>query len=246
MDLVDCHCHLEAPQFDSSLEGVLGRSSEKGVAAVVSALAYPERLDRLLAISHRCDFVHAALGVGPYAAGNWREALERVKPRLQGRKCVAIGEIGLDHHHSQVPGEWALQEEAFTAQLELAERVGLPVVVHSRKAEDRVFELLEGFPAVKVLLHCFLVPRLAAEAERKGYFVSLPSVKSSGVEKIVDRCSRVVCETDSPFLSPDGGVNEPWKVAAAYESVARCRKQGLEEAAAGVNAVVERLYGIGV
>lgn len=241
MQLIDAHCHLEAPQFDGQLGEVVYRCKEKNVVAVIDALGEVARLQKLLSIAKKHSFVKLALGVNPYDAvkGDWRKALEEIKPHFE--KCVAVGEIGLDSHEF-AGKELLLQEECFVAQLELAEKLSLPVVVHSRKAEDRVFELLEEFRSVRVMLHCFLVHRLAERAKKNGFLVSLPTLKSKSRQKLAWQCG-VVCETDSPFLSPDGGNNEPWKVLECYEAVAQARKQELSECAEKINLTAAKFFG---
>lgn len=244
MEFIDCHCHLEMPLYDGHLDGVLARCQQNGLKYAISALGDYSRLSMAWRIAKANPFVKLAVGLDhDFLDGNWRQKADALKPLMEG--AVAVGEIGLDHHHYKSPQEWALQEEAFLYQVELAEKLGLPVQVHSRKAEDRVFELLGDYPGVRVMLHCFLVKRLASEAKKRGYVVSLPTVKSDARLKIARDNPMVVCETDSPFLNPTGdGLNEPWRVRESYEAVANARGVSLEEACSQVNAVAGKLFGL--
>ena len=242
MQLIDAHCHLEAPQFDGEVDAVAARCKQKNVVFVVDALGEVARLQNLLSISRKHSFVKMALGVNPYDAvkRDWRKDLQLIKPHLQ--ECVAIGEIGLDRHEF-AEKDWPIQEACFIAQLELAEKLSLPVVVHSRKAESRVFEVLEDFSSVRVMLHCFLVHRFAERAAKNGFLVSLPTLKSKSRQKLACACE-VVCETDSPFLSPNGGNNEPWKVLESYEAVAAARGEELEKCAGKINSLAAKFFGV--
>ena len=233
MEFVDFHCHLEHELFEGRLEGVVKEALDAGVAKMVSAGSGPKANAAQLSIRKRfAGAVEVVLGVSPYDVPNC-DLQEQLSFIRQNRDSICgIGEIGLDAHHFG-PDELPAQEAAFRAQLSLAEQLGLPVVVHSRKAEARVLQILSEFPKVPAMMHFFLVEKLAAPAAAgtSRRLVSLPTIKSASRLKIAGKLplSSLACETDSPFGLGPGFVSGPKDVVAAYAVVASAR--GVEVAA---------------
>ncbi len=243
---VDFHCHLEHPAFAGGLKPVVGRAREAGVEIIVSAGSSPAANRAQLEIKKQFPGdVQVVLGISPHdhETPNWREELKFI--RSHSSEIVGIGEIGLDLHHFG-PQTMQAQEEVFVGQLELAEELSLPVVVHSRKAEQRVFELLAGFPSVKAMMHFFLLPKLAAEAARRGWLVSLPTVKSQSKHKIALEVGlqQLACETDSPFGLGPGRQSEPKDVVLAYEEIAASKKKEVDEVAQAIAGNAAKFFGM--
>lgn len=175
--------------------------------------------------------VEVVVGVAPHKALGYDLQAELKFIRAHSSEIAGIGEIGLDlRHFSQqtLPA----QEKAFVAQLELAEELGLPVVVHSRKAEERVLQVLAGFTKVKAVLHFFLSPKLASKASALACLLSLPTIKSSSKQKIAKQVGlqQLACETDSPFGLSKGLTSEPKDVVSAYEEISQAKRMRVEEA----------------
>jgi len=242
---VDFHCHLEHELLAGGLDGVLKRAVDAGVAKVVSAGSGPEANAAQVSIRKRFPgTVEIVLGVSPYDVPkcDLQEQLSFI--RASRDSIVGIGEIGLDAHHFSAD-ELPAQEGAFRSQLALAEELGLPVVVHSRKAEGRVLEILREFPAVSAMMHFFLVEKLALPAVSQGCMVSLPTIKSDSRLKIAVKLplSSLACETDSPFGLGPGITSEPKDVVAAYGVVAQARKVSVDDAASGICANAAKFFG---
>ncbi len=243
---VDFHAHLEHELFAGVLSQVVERAKQAGVRKIISAGSSRHANEQQLAIRKRFpDAVEVVLGIAPHAhkETDLREALAFVKQHEQ--EIAGIGEIGLDLHHFG-PETLDDQKTVFVAQLELAEQLGLPVVVHSRKAEEQVLELLAEFAGVKAVLHFFLVPKLAFPAVERGCLLSLPTIKSSSKAKIAREVplKALACETDSPFGLGAGSRSEPKDVALAYEEIAGEKKKPVEEVVQAICGNAEKFFGI--
>ncbi|MBI3588389.1 TatD family hydrolase [Candidatus Micrarchaeota archaeon] len=251
MQLIDAHCHLEHEAFAGDVAEVVKRARGAGVAKAVCAGGSLRDNEAILRLRRQFPgFVEGVVGLAPHFALQEGVGEHAEFIRTHSHEIVGIGEIGLDQHHF-TPEQLPALESAFRAQLELAEELALPVVVHSRKAERRVFGILGEFPKAKVMLHCFYQQKLAAEAVGKGWLVSLPTLKSSASQKIAREAplSSLAAETDAPFLWQEDGRparNECANVASVYAMVAGQKHARPEEVAAGINAAVCRFFGFEV
>jgi len=216
----DSHAHLTDESFVGELDAALVRAAERGVRAVVSVASDLDdaRAAIDLALTASRPRIWATVGLHPHEAAGWTpEAAARLEVLAGSAPVVAIGETGLDFYYENAPRRE--QSEAFRAQLELAGRLGLPVVVHSREADEDTATLIEEFSGrVAGVLHCFsggvglLEAGLAA-----GWYVSfsgLVTFKKYSDLEIVRAVpgDRLLVETDSPYLAPEpkrGRRNEP-------------------------------------
>ncbi len=243
---VDFHCHLEHELLYGNLDAIVSRAIGAGVTKAVSAGSGPAANLAQLSIHKRFPkTVEVVLGVSPYDVPkcDLQEQLSFI--RANRDSIVGIGEIGLDAHHFG-QAELPAQEEAFRSQLALAEELALPVVVHSRKAEERVLEILAEFPSVPAMMHFFLLEKLAEKAAAPaGRLVSLPTIKSDSRLKIARKLplASLACETDSPFGLGPGIVSEPKDVVAAYEVVASGRNEDLAVVAEALCANAQKFFG---
>ncbi|MFH0835418.1 MAG: TatD family hydrolase [Candidatus Micrarchaeota archaeon] len=239
--LVDCHAHLEHRDFEGELDAVVGRMRAAGVVAVNTG-ANLEANKRALAITSRFpDLLKTALGLSPHDANreNLKENIAFIRKNA-GRIC-AVGEIGLDFHYFKKEDERERQRAAFIAQLDLAEELNLPVVVHTREAEEEVISLLAERRQSDAVLHCFMLPSLLEAAMAAGCFVSLPTLKNKARVSIIGSVpeGRVLCETDSPYLWR-GERNEPRNVAEVYGEMERIRGAGFAQKAV---QTAQKLFG---
>ncbi|MBU0980712.1 MAG: TatD family hydrolase [Nanoarchaeota archaeon] len=238
---IDCHCHLTHKSFIGKVDEVVSRAVSTGVSVIIDAGTSPAD-NRLI---HRSDVVKAALGLYPDEAtalsgAEFKQELEWIR----GKEPFAVGEIGLD---GTLP-EFDLQKERFVEQLRLASSLGKPVIIHSRKAEKEVLEILEQEKTQRVLLHCFSgSKKLVNEAIENGYFFSIPTnvVFSTHFQELAKTVpsDRILAETDSPFLSPvKGERNEPANVVRTYEKIAELKGLDLEELKNIVYENYQRLF----
>ena len=212
--LLDSHTHIDMREFDADREGVLQRAREAGVAAVIDIGIDIASSEAAIALAEKHSDVFASVGIHPHDASKVTEAdIARLEVLSKHPKVVAIGETGLDFYRNLSSKE--SQVEAFKRQLELASRAGLPVVIHSRNANDEVFNILSEWVAGMKgahqpvgVLHCFSGD---AELGRKyidmGFLLSFagpvtyPKSPAAGVAKEIP-LDKLLIETDCPFLTP--------------------------------------------
>lgn len=240
--LIDTHAHLDMQEFDQDRDDVLKRAKNSGLTHVITVgidlTASCNGMD--LADKHACVF--AAVGCHPHHAGTCdRKTLDRLAQLASRPKAVAWGEIGLDFYRNLAPPD--VQRECFQLQLERANDLGLPVVIHDREAHGEVLAMLRrvGKRNGAGVIHCFSGdPGLALEFIHLGYSISIAGTvtypKATRVQEVAASIplDAMVLETDAPFLSPvpkRGKRNEPGFVTFTAREVARLRKMDLEEVA---------------
>lgn len=223
--LVDSHCHLDYPEMDDARGALLERAREAGVGCMVSIGVRISQFERIYALTQRHAEIYAAVGVHPHEAG--REGLSDPAPLLdyaRRDKVVAIGESGLDYFYQHAPKED--QQRSFRTHIVAARQTQLPLVVHTRDADDDTLAILrEGhqdgaFPCV---IHCFTGGlELMRGCVDMGHYISISGVatfkKSEELRQIFAQVppERLLVETDSPYLAPAphrGKPNEPAYVA---------------------------------
>ena len=250
---IDAHLHLDAAEFESDRDEVVARAVSAGVGLMVSAATTVVGAERVLALTRRYPTVRAAVGVHPEHAGEVNaaaiDALERL---VRDRAVVAIGEIGLDYVRGAATK--AAQIEGFRAQVRLARRLDLPVVVHDREAHDDVERILGEERASKVVLHCFSgPPEMATRCAAAGWMISLAgpvTFKNAGSLRDVARAlpdDRLLVETDAPYLSPvpvRGRRCEPAFVVHTARAIADLRGVPLGALEAVVERNARRVFGV--
>jgi TatD DNase family protein len=239
--LVDSHCHLDFPDFADELDGVVARARAAGVGRMVTISTRIRQQPQLIAIADRFADVYCSVGTHPHHA---HEELDittaEIVAHTRHPKVVAIGEAGLDYHYDTGPRE--AQEQGFRRHIAAARETGLPLVIHSRDADEDMAQILEeemgkgAFPAV---LHCFTGgPELACRAIAIGVFISFTGIvtfkKSDALRAIAASlpADRFLVETDSPYLAPGpyrGKRNEPAFVVETAKTLASVRGVSFEE-----------------
>lgn len=236
---LDSHCHPEHADYEGDYAGVLKRAKEAGVERVMAVGgAMKDNEDVLKIASEFPSLVRPLVGLAPHFAADskkFNSKAENLEAHLafiekNHKRISGIGEIGLDwHHYSE--DERKPQEKTFLEQCQLAMTLDLVIEIHSRKAEQRVFELLSAseFSTLRVILHCFTKKALASEAKARGWLISLPTSASDDRDKIARKIGleSILCETDSPYLWPSG-LNEPKNVVSVYQGVARATGTDIE------------------
>ena len=241
--IVDSHCHLDFPDFASDLDGIIDRARAQGVGRIVTISTRVRELPKLLAIAERFDDVFCSVGTHPHHA---HEELDIGTADLVAKtanpKVVAIGEAGLDYFYDTSPRD--AQEQGFRAHIAAARETGLPLVIHSREADDDMARILEqemgkgAFPAV---LHCFTGGRaLAMRAIELGLCISFTGIltfkTSNALREIAADlpADRILVETDAPYLAPGkyrGKRNEPSYVVETAKVLAETRGVSFDEIA---------------
>ena len=240
--MTDTHAHLDA--CDEPAAAIVERARAAGVDRIVTVGTGIESCRAALRIAEASDgVVVAALGIDPHQAGSPEaERLDELRDLLAHPLAVAVGETGLDNHHRFAsPVE---QRRLFAAQLELAEELGKPIVVHSRDAAPETATALDGFTQA-VILHCFSSPALLSDALDRGYYVSFAgNVTYPKAEELREAAAavpaeRLLAETDSPYLAPQavrGRRNEPANLVHTVAELARVRGDAPEALTARLDA----------
>lgn len=235
MNVVDSHCHLDYPGLTEDLEGIVRRAGEQGVRLMLTIGTRVRRFDQVLAIAERHDNVFCTIGTHPHHAAEECDVTVRALVELAAHpKVVGIGEAGLDYHYDNSPRE--VQAESFRVHIGAARETGLPLVIHSRSAEEDTASILEDEMTrgvFKPLLHCFSSNwDLARRSLALGAYVSFSGILTyKNAEDIRETARRVpenrlLVETDAPYLAPvpfRGKTNEPAFVVKTLETLASLR-----------------------
>lgn len=256
MELIDTHCHLTDERLAPGLEGVLARAGQAGVVAFICATARIADSAAAAEIVGRHQQVYCTAGIHPH---NAKDAAEDYLDRLDELACnaknVAIGEIGLDYHYDFSPRD--VQRHLFTEQLALADRLGKPVVIHTREAFEDTLTVIDevGADGQKLLFHSFTGG--PAEVRRVldiGAYVSYSGIATfknagdirAGSAMVPD--DRIFIETDAPYLSPEPvrrmQINEPANVVHVAECLAVVRRTTPETFAEQTTANTVRFFAL--
>jgi TatD DNase family protein len=250
--VIDAHAHLDDRRFAGDLDAVLARASAAGIERVLSCAEDLASSERNVLIARRYPSVRVAVGVHPHRAESWDDAVSGMVDRLaRDEHVVAIGEIGIDLSGRSAPRE--AQEVAFLAQLALANSLGLPVVIHVREAGPLARALVDRAGGARGMVHCFSEgPDEVDEWVRRGLAVSfggtLTYPKNEALRRAAARASadRILVETDSPYLAPQGRRgqrNEPAFVLETLAAVAAARGQAASDLGRTVAENAQKLFG---
>ena len=252
--LFDTHAHMDDRAFDTDREELLSSLPQQGLGLVMNPGCSLESSRNASLLSRKYDYIYAAVGSHPDAADEVNEAvLEEYRVLCkQNPKIKAIGEIGLDYHYEDSPRE--IQQKAFRAQMELARELGLPVIVHEREAHEDGMKIVEEFPEVTGVFHCYSgSAEMAKELVKRGWYIGFTGVLTfKNARKAVEVArtiplERIVLETDCPYMSPEpfrGKRNDPGKLYRMAEKLAEIRGLSLEEIHAVTMENGKRLYRI--
>ena len=255
--LVDTHTHLHDPAVATEIDAVLERARAAGVERCISVGTDLQTSRAAVALAESHDAILATVGLHPHDAKDWTPALAReLRELAQSDQVVAIGEIGLDFYRNLSPHDRQLQ--AFREQLELAEELDKPVVIHSRDAHDATWDVLapwgascrRGAPVG--VIHCFSGhDTLALAYAEMGFLISFagpvtyPKNDELRAAAVALPDQAIVVETDCPYLAPQshrGRRNEPAFVRETAQFVADLRGLPIDQFAATSTANAERLF----
>ncbi len=210
--MIDVHAHMNDPKFDGDRQEILDAIKTAGVQRLINSGCCLSSCRDTLQMAEENDYIYAAIGIHPQEADELEEggqaAFDQLKEMLKHPKVVAVGEIGLDYYYENSPRE--VQKKWFHAQLNLAEELDLPVVIHTRDAMKDTLDILKEHPNNRGILHCYSgsVESLR-EILKLGWSISLGGVvtfKNARVAKEVATevpLDRLMLETDSPYLAPE-------------------------------------------
>jgi TatD DNase family protein len=252
--LVDSHCHLDFPDFSDELDAVVSRARAAGVGRMVTISTRIKRHAELIAIAERYDDVFCSVGTHPHQAHEELDiTIDDIVRMTKHPKVVAIGEAGLDYFYDYSPRD--AQERGFRNHIAAARATGLPLVIHSRNADDDMAHILEeemGKGAFNAVLHCFTGGRTLAErAIALGLSISFTGIitfkKSDELRTIAAALpsDRIMVETDAPYLAPGrfrGKRNEPSYVTETAKVLAETRGVSIDDLARQTTENFFRLF----
>jgi len=251
--VIDSHAHLDDPRFDGDRDDVLKRAWDAGVRKILTIGngRGPDDMGCGIPIAEAHDWVVTSVGVHPHDAAKVEERHYLLMEELATHpKVVAIGETGLDYYYDNSPRD--AQREVFRRQLRVAKKVGLPVVIHTRDADEDTERILTEEAPPAGVIHCFTsTPRLADVAVALGFYVSFSGIitfpKAQNLTEVARNLAldRLLVETDSPYLAPvphRGKRNEPAFVTDTARYVAGLRGMPLDTLVAKSSENFNRLF----
>ena len=242
MRLFDTHAHYDADAFDADRMEVLSSMPGQGVELILNPGCDLKSSQTAVELAERFPFVYAAVGVHPEECADWNAEhdIPVLEALAQNPKVRAIGEIGLDYHWPENPPR-ELQQQAFHAQLELAEKLDLPVIVHDRDAHHDCLDIVRAHPNVTGVYHCYSGGVEDAKTLMKlGWMISFTgSITFKNARRALEvidllPMDRMMIETDSPYMSPEpfrGRRNDSGRVHLVAEAIARRKGLDPEEVA---------------
>ncbi len=249
----DTHAHYDDEAFDPDREVVISSLEESGVSLVLNASSNVASSEKSVALAEEHPFFYAAVGVHPHEASSFTpEAISKIRALASNAKVKAIGEIGLDYYYDHSPRE--VQKAAFLRQMELAEELKLPVVIHDRDAHEDSLEIVKKFPSVRGVFHCYSGSlEMAKELLKLGWYLSFTgAVTFKNARKAPEVVAympedALMIETDCPYLSPvplRGKRNDSRNLKYIAERIAEIRGTSTERIAALTMENGKRFFGI--
>ena len=253
MELIDAHGHLNDEKFDD-VSAVVDRAKERGVIAHVCASCNLSSSKKAVELAKQFDIVYAAVGFHPENVNEFdKNLISEIEKLAKNDKVVAIGEIGLDYYYERETKEE--QKEIFANQIDLANKLNLPVVIHSREAMGDTLEILKKHsPKKESLMHCYGGSiESARELMKLGFSFSFGGLltfkNATNVIEVVKQIpiERILLETDCPYMTPvpyRGQRNEPSYIVYTADMLAKIKGLTLEEVAKVTTQNARRLFGI--
>ena len=252
--IFDTHAHYDDEAFDADRETLLASMPEHGVGLILDPGCDLGSSRRAVELARTYPHVYAAVGWHPENCAPYTEdSLDALRAWAREPKVVAIGEIGLDYHYEDVPRE--VQKHAFRLQMQLARECSLPVVVHEREAHEDGLKIVDEFPDVTGVFHCFSGSlEMAKELVKRGWYIGFTGVVTfKNARKAVEVASaipleRILIETDCPYMAPEpfrGRRNDSRSVRYISEKLAALRGLDTDELIRLTAENGKRLFGIG-
>ena len=254
--LFDSHAHLNDERFDEDREELINSLKAKGVDLVLNPGACIETSKSSVDLANKYDFIYAAVGVHPHDVGEMTEEDIEIlrKLALENEKVKAIGEIGLDYYYDNSPRE--IQKKWFKRQIELANELKLPIIIHDRDAHGDTFEIIKNTksPEIGCVLHCYSGNvELAKEYVKMGCYISIPGTVTFKNNKKTREVAKeipleyLLIETDSPYMAPEphrGKRNDPSLVQFVADKIAQEKGISYEQVCKATKENAKRFFNI--
>jgi TatD DNase family protein len=256
MKLVDAHIHLSDAEYTGHIDELIADAKNAGVVALVSnAMDLATSIEALRLAENNPGLVRVALGIHPWNVNvlkpnELEETIELIYEQHQKRRLIAVGEIGLDCKYEAI---WDKQLLVFDSMLRLAEKLDLPVIIHSRGTTEFIVDILPSYNLKHVLLHWFSHPMSALnKAMEQGYYITEgpPVVYSNGIREVVTNTplTNLLTETDGPVLfrkAPfNGQMTKPSFIKAVVHAIAEVKNTPVEEVSEQIIKNFETFFNI--
>lgn len=252
--LIDSHAHLDDEKFDLDREYLIENLQKNGIELVVNVGADMESSRASVDLANLYDNIYAVVGVHPHAAKEMTDkSLEEIENLSKNKKVVAIGEIGLDYYYDNSPRD--IQRTCFKEQIRLAKRLDMPIVVHTREADEDTLEILkEESEGLRGIIHCFSSDRAQLEEYLNlGFFIAIggpvtfkKTDELKEVAKVIP-IEKLLVETDAPYLAPHpyrGKRNEPIFVKQTANLIAELKGMTIEDLTLQTNKNTKEIFNI--
>lgn len=250
--LIDTHAHIYLPEFDADRQVIIERAVANGVEAIFLPAIDASTHEAMLQTEAAFPLCRSMIGLHPCSVKeDFEKELAVVENYLERRPFLAVGEIGLDFYWDKTFTEQ--QYEAFHRQIALANRYQLPIVIHSRNATDECIAVVQQYPGLRGVFHCFSGTEVQArQVMETGLYLGIGGVvtfKNAGMDKVVQAVGleQVILETDAPYLTPvpyRGKRNEPAYTRLVAEKLASLLNQEVDEIAKITSANAKKLFGM--
>lgn len=253
--IIDSHAHLDWESFKEDRDLVIQRAHEEGVVQMVQAGVYLHAIPEMLALSDNHENIYCGIGLHPHEAKDWTDdSADLLRQAAKHKKVVAIGECGLDFHYNY--SERDCQLRVFELQVELAKELDLPIIIHTRNAWDETFEILGKHKRgeIRGVFHCFTGgPEVIPTIKELDFYVSFSGIvtfpKATDIQAAVPLVddSRLLVETDSPYLAPQGKRgrrNEPSFIWFTAQKLADLRATDKDSIARITSSNARKLFGL--
>lgn len=256
MTFVDAHIHLSDEEYSDCIDEIIVGTKNANVVALVSNSMDLETSIRSLKLAESYSrMVYAALGIHPWNVNTltddeFQKTSVLILEQRQNKALIAIGEIGLDHKYAKI---WDKQLRVFNEMLRLAEKLDLPVIIHSRGTTAQIVDMLPSYNLRKVLLHWFSNPiSVLSKVMEKGYYITEgpPTAYSNGIREVVKRVSltNLLTETDGPvrFFKPpfNGKRTTPAFIPTVVKAIAEIKKMEVADVAEQITKNFEGFFGV--
>ena len=253
---IDTHAHLFYPNFNGELDQIIERANNAGVKYIIVPGTDLVTSKKAIELAEKYDSVYASVGIHPHDTNEWKDSfIDTLEEYSKHPKVVAIGEIGLDYYYDFSPKD--VQMIAFKKQIDLAIKVGLPIIVHNRDSNEDMMSTIREYKDSSLIcqFHCFAgSSEDARELIEMGHFISFTgNITFKKFDNLRDvlrntKLDKLLLETDSPFMTPEpyrGKRNEPSNVLLVAEKIAEVHDISLEDVSRVTNYNTYKLFGIG-
>ncbi|MFA5806513.1 MAG: TatD family hydrolase, partial [Melioribacteraceae bacterium] len=254
---IDTHTHLFYPNFDGEVDKVIERAVQAGVDCMIVPGTDLATSLQAIELAEKYDNIYASVGVHPHDSKEWDDSIiEKLEKLAKNKKVVAIGEIGLDYYYDFSPRE--IQIKAFEAQIELALKLNLPIIVHNRESNEDIMNIARKYKdsGLRAQFHCFAGSIAdARELVEMHHYISFPGIvtfkNAESVRKVLSRVAieNLLLETDSPFMTPipyRGQRNEPAYIKLIAEKIAEVHHLTNADVGRATSYNAYKLFGIGM